>query len=195
MSTEKIWLSPNTVLALHRRHLAEHGGRDGFDTVRLSAALARPLSALDLSARPMSLPLLAASYALGILDLRPFRCGNERTAFGAAMLFLRLNGVLLTAPLQEKWTVFSNLLQGKITALDFADWMELRYLANVTGKQTVVKVSRTNRRVSKVSVLRNQVDADAANVIDANTELVLPVVQSGAPDASPVPHSFQGTNG
>src|SRR5436309_14595068 len=69
-------------IAIHRRQLAEHGGRDGIrDRGLLSAAMARPQNLLASSEEPPDLAVLAAAYAYGIARQHPFVDGNNRTAW------------------------------------------------------------------------------------------------------------------
>ena len=69
-------------MAIHRRQLAEHGGRDGIrDPGLLSSTLARPRNLLAYAEETPDLAALAAAYAFGIARQHPFIDGNKRTAW------------------------------------------------------------------------------------------------------------------
>jgi death on curing protein len=58
------WLLEETVLAVHKRQIAEHGGIDGIrDEGLLSSALARPQNLYAYGEKSPDIPELAASLA------------------------------------------------------------------------------------------------------------------------------------
>jgi death-on-curing protein len=65
---------------------------------------------------------LAASYAHGIIANHPFVDGNKRVAFVAARLFLLANGMTLTAPKEERVTMFVRLAAGDVPEDVLARW-------------------------------------------------------------------------
>lgn len=151
-----VWILNRVALALHRRQLAEHGGASGFDLVRLSMALGWPKTVAILAEGRASANDLAAAYADGILRLRPFESGNERTAYLLAHLFLALNGATLPATKQERLAVFTALSAGALTRAQYAQWMTMREFADRSNAATVVGVRRDTRgRVVGVGVWRS----------------------------------------
>lgn len=83
-----VWLIEETLRAIHKRQIAEHGGSDGLrDEGLLSSALARPKNLLAYGEPPPDLASLAAAYAYGIARNHPFVDGNKRTALVAARTF------------------------------------------------------------------------------------------------------------
>ncbi|MFY9831499.1 MAG: type II toxin-antitoxin system death-on-curing family toxin [Methylocystis sp.] len=119
---EPIWVLRAVVEAVHDAQLAEHGGAPGVrDVGLLESALARPanLHAYGESA----LCVLAAAYAFGIVRNHPFVDGNKRTAFLAAYVFLRLNGLDLVADEISATTAVLALASGEMTEADFAAWL------------------------------------------------------------------------
>ena len=73
------WVQLETVLAIHARQLAEHGGMSGLhDMGLLLSALARPQHKARFS-NPDAYDL-AAAYAFGLIKNHPFVDGNKRTA-------------------------------------------------------------------------------------------------------------------
>ena len=125
--TNIVWLLEETIIAIHHRQIAEHGGGDGLrDEGLLSSALARPQNLLAYVEPPPDLAALAAAYAYGIARDHPFVDGNKRTALIAARTFLLLNGVNLEAGQDEKFLTFQSLAAGSLTEDELADWIRKR---------------------------------------------------------------------
>lgn len=119
-----VWIPLPIILAVHDEQLAEHGGLRGIrDQGLLESALARPehLAAYD---NP-DFADLAAAYGYGIARNHPFADGNERMAFVATLLFLRLNGFDLTATDADKVFVMLDVAAGNLNENAFADWIRL----------------------------------------------------------------------
>lgn len=124
---EIIWLLEETVIAIHHRQIAEHGGREGLrDEGLLASALARPRNLLAYAQPQSDLAAMAAAYAFGIARDHPFLDGNKRTALVAARTFLLLNGVNLEAGQDEKFLTFLQLAAGSLTEVELADWIRKR---------------------------------------------------------------------
>lgn len=70
----------------------------------------------------MSLEELAATMAVGIAKGHPFVDGNKRTACVVSLLFLRLNGIEISASEDELASVFEELAAGKVSEADLAQW-------------------------------------------------------------------------
>ena len=115
------WIAKPVVLAIHEAQLATHGGQAGIrDEGLLESALARPQN-LCAYGNPDAFDL-AAAYAFGISANHPFVDGNKRTAFVVSVTFLRLSGLRLTAPKDERVTKFLRLAAGEIGERELADW-------------------------------------------------------------------------
>ena len=118
---EPVWLLRNAVLAFHSRQLAEHGGGEGMrDEGLLDSALNRPLN--KFAYEEPDLFDLAAAYAYGIATNHPFVDGNKRTAYVAALTFLRLNGYRVDASATEKYETFIRLAAGEMEEMELSDW-------------------------------------------------------------------------
>jgi death-on-curing protein len=79
------FLEPEEVIELHDEAIRRHGGQQGVrDMGLLESAVGMP-----------------AAYAFHIAENQPFLDGNKRTAIGAALVFLDLNGVSITGADQE----------------------------------------------------------------------------------------------
>ncbi|OSM07658.1 type II toxin-antitoxin system death-on-curing family toxin [Magnetofaba australis] len=122
---DPVWLLKKTVLAIHQRQLAEHGGPEGLrDEGLLDSALARPHNLMAYSDTPPTLARLAAAYAFGIARNHPFVDGNKRVAYVTCLLFLRLNGLTLQASAADKYQTFMRLADGNLSEEEFAQWLE-----------------------------------------------------------------------
>jgi death on curing protein len=121
---EPTWLREDVVRAIHRRQLAEHGGREGVrDPGLLASALARPRQILAYSEPPPDLAALAAAYAFGILRNHPFVDGNKRVALVALRTFLKVNGHDLVATQEEKYQRVLHVADRQLSEAEFAGWV------------------------------------------------------------------------
>lgn len=124
MRTE--WITLDSVLAMHKRQIAEHGGTEGLrDEGLLRSALARPENLAAYGENP-DVAALAASYAFGIAKNHPFLDGNKRTALVVAATFLNLNGYDFDAPSEDTYTMFLSLADGSISEDELAAWFRAR---------------------------------------------------------------------
>lgn len=118
------WLFEETVYAIHKRQIAEHGGGDGLrDEGLLLSALARPQNLLAYSEETPDISALAASYGFGIAKNHPFIDGNKRTALVVARTFLLLNEFSLNASQEEKYLTFLKLAEGNLSEEELAAWI------------------------------------------------------------------------
>jgi death-on-curing protein len=121
--SEPTWIRLDVALVMHEELLMLHGGPPGVrDMDLLESALARPKNLFAYSKQTPSLAQMAASYAKGIAANHPFVDGNKRAAFAVSVTFLRLNGLQLTAPKEERVLKFWALAAGEITEDRLADW-------------------------------------------------------------------------
>ncbi|MCK4549620.1 MAG: type II toxin-antitoxin system death-on-curing family toxin, partial [Candidatus Krumholzibacteria bacterium] len=115
-----VWLSKVTILAIHSRLLAEHGGASGLrDEALLESALAAPVNHFEYSKADEF--MLSAIYAHALTSNHPFIDGNKRTAFAAAGIFLELNGYRLTASEPDAVLAVLALSNGEMNAEDFSN--------------------------------------------------------------------------
>jgi death-on-curing protein len=119
---EPIWIDKPEVLIAHSMQLAEHGGSGGIrDETLLDSALAKHRNVFTY-ADSVSLPRLAASYAFGIARKHFFVDGNRRTALVVSEGFLRVNGVKIVAPPEEKYFTFLHLADGSLSEDELTAW-------------------------------------------------------------------------
>ena len=118
------WLTTADVLAIHDRQIAEHGGVEGIrDKNLLESALARPKQLLEYGRPQPDIAALAAAYAFGIASNHAFGDGNKRTSAVVTELFLRLNGLSLTASDVDIVQTWSELGAGRLTESALAKWL------------------------------------------------------------------------
>lgn len=116
------FLSRESVVALQRESLSEHGGLDGIrDEGLLQSALHRCAQRSHYEP-DASLAVLAASLAFGLARNHPFNDGNKRIALVASFAFLEINGRSVTAPEVEVYEIFMALAAGELTEEQLADW-------------------------------------------------------------------------
>ncbi len=120
--TNPIWVLRPVIDAIHDMQLAEHGGASGVrDEGLLESALARPVNAHGHG--EVDFCTLAANYAFGIVRNHPYVDGNKRTAFLAAYIFLRMNGLELMADEVSATTAMLALAAGDSSENEFAAWL------------------------------------------------------------------------
>lgn len=125
MSASWRWLSPQVILAVHDRQLAEHGGPSGLrDPGAVESALARPQN-LAAYGEPDA-AALAAAYAYGLACNHGFTDGNKRTAWISARLFLADNAVTLTFDKMDAVRIVEGLAAGTVSEEAFAAWLRER---------------------------------------------------------------------
>lgn len=125
------WLLDETVYAIHRRQIAEHGGRDGVrDEGLLASALARPQNLLASSEKTPDISALASALAYGMAKNHPFIDGNKRTALVVSRTFLLLNGFDIVATQEEKYLTLLKLAEGNLSEDELTDWFRRKLTEN-----------------------------------------------------------------
>jgi death on curing protein len=118
-------IDPNALLLLYQESHAERGEEGGVcDAPKLDAALAYPLNRAV--AGDADVAAIAAAYAAGILQYKPFSTGNVRAAFLALELFLYLNGWRLEAPDEDIERLIQQLNASLIDEEAAANWIRGR---------------------------------------------------------------------
>jgi death-on-curing protein len=91
-------LSPEQVLFIHARLVAETGGIHGIrDLGLLESAVARPQATFNGLELYPNLFLKAAALLDSLINNHPFADGNQRTGITSAALLLKINRYHLTA--------------------------------------------------------------------------------------------------
>ena len=93
------FLTVQEVLDLHDEQLQRFGGSAGVrDRGALDSAVATPQTTFDGAFLHTDVFEMASAYAFHIAENQPFIDGNKRTALYAALVFLDINGWLVSDP-------------------------------------------------------------------------------------------------
>jgi death-on-curing protein len=123
---EPRWVPRVVIEAIHFDQIRTHGGLAGVrDESALESALARPRNRWAYGRRP-DLARLAAAYGSGLARDHPFRDGNKRVAFLAAVVFLELNGYQLVVSDKEVVARMVALAAGRLSEAKLAAWIRDR---------------------------------------------------------------------
>jgi death-on-curing protein len=114
------YLKVEIVREIHAGVIENFGGSDGIrDLTLLESAVAAAQASFAGKSPFRDLTEVAAAYLFYLCRNHPFIDGNKRTALGACLVFLRLNGVELKpdGPPWEQltWEVASNVLDREQT--------------------------------------------------------------------------------
>ena len=121
-----IYLSPHQVLFLHARLIEETGGSHGVrDMGLMLSALGRPQATFEDEDLHPTIYVKAAVLADSLINNHPFVDGNKRTGIGAAVLFLSINGHVLTASNEELLNITMRMAQKKTQYDEVAAWFEI----------------------------------------------------------------------
>ena len=121
---QPIWVPLRAVVAIQGELIAEHGGLSGPPRQGdLEAALGRPVNLHAYSETPPSLPRLAAAYGFALARGHCFPDGNKRVALAVIDVFLRMNGLALTADETDAVSTIQSLAAGDLTEEHLADWI------------------------------------------------------------------------
>jgi len=124
--SEPRWVPRLVIEAVHLDQVREHGGLLGIrDENALESALARARQRWTYEPES-DLSRLAAAYAFGICASHPFRDGNKRLSFLAAVIFLGLNGFDFVASDREVVENMMALASGELAEEAVADWIRSR---------------------------------------------------------------------
>jgi death on curing protein len=125
-------LTPEQVLFIHSRLVAETGGSHGVrDLGMLESAVARPQASFDGKDLYPDLFIKAAALTESLINNHPFVDGNKRTGITAAGLFLRVNGWRLAAKSEDLEQVTLNVATGKLKVAGLAEWLREHSVAVV----------------------------------------------------------------
>jgi len=112
------------VVTIQRELIVEHGGLTGPPRQGdLEAALGRPVNPHAYSESPPTLPRLAAAYGFALARGHCFPDGNKRIALAIMDVFLRMNGMELTADELEAVSTIQSLAAGDLDEDQLAEWI------------------------------------------------------------------------
>lgn len=121
---EPIWVPLRAVVAIQAELIVEHGGLAGPPRQGdLEAALGRPVNLQAYAESPPTLPQLAAAYGFALARGHCFPDGNKRVALAIIDVFLRLNGLALTADEMDAVDTIQSLAAGDLSEDQLAEWI------------------------------------------------------------------------
>jgi len=122
--TDPVWVPLRAVISIQAELIAEHGGLAGPPRLGdLEAALGRPVNLHAYAESPPSLPRLAAAYGFALARGHCFPDGNKRAALAIIDVFLRMNGLELSADEMDAVDTIQSLAAGELTEDDLARWV------------------------------------------------------------------------
>jgi len=120
------YLTPEQVLFIHARLIAETGGEHGLrDLGLLQSALARPQAVFEGNALYPDIYHKAAALLESLVNNHPFVDGNKRTGITAAAMFLKINDYSLIASNQEVESFVLSVASGSQSVETIAEWFRL----------------------------------------------------------------------
>lgn len=118
------YLTLGEVLALHRRILAESGGRPGLrDLGAIASALTQPKVSVGGEDAYPSLIDKAAALGYSLIRNHGFIDGNKRIAHAAMEVFLVMNGMELRASVDDQERFMLALAAGEVSREALAQWL------------------------------------------------------------------------
>ena len=118
-------LTLGEVIALHRRILAASGGRPGGrDLGAIASAVAQPRVSVGGQDAYPTLTEKAAALGYSLVRSHGFVDGNKRIAHAAMEVFLVLNGVEITAAVDDQEKFMLSLAAGEVSRAGLAQWLK-----------------------------------------------------------------------
>ena len=118
------YLTLGEVLALHRRILAESGGRPGLrDLGAIASALSQPKVSVGGEDAYPTLIDKAAALGYSLIRNHGFSDGSKRMAHAAMEVFLVMNGMELRASVDDQERFMLALAAGEVTREALAEWL------------------------------------------------------------------------
>ncbi len=122
---DPLFLSVDEVLSFHDDQLRLFGGSAGIrDRGVLESAVAMPSATFDGILLHATVFEMAAAYAFHIAEGQPFVDGNKRTALNAALVFLDLNGWIISDPEMQLYDAMIGFATGDFDKARFAALLE-----------------------------------------------------------------------
>ena len=110
------FLTVEDLLQAHQEAIERYGGLDGLrDQALLESAVAVPRASFDAVYLHEDLFEMAAAYAYHIAQNQPFLDGNKRKGLGAALPFLKLNGIAVKDPASLPYRAMTALAERQWT--------------------------------------------------------------------------------
>jgi death-on-curing protein len=128
------YLTLGEVLALHRRILAESGGSPGVrDLAAIASAVSQPRVSVGGKDAYPSLIEKAAALGYSLVRNHAFIDGNKRIAHAAMEVFLVMNGMELSASVDDHERFMLALAAGGVTREALIEWLRAHAIEPGTG--------------------------------------------------------------
>lgn len=119
------YLTHDQVVRLHQALIEASGGSLGIrDEGMLDSALKTPLQTFDSRELFPSILDKATRLALGLIKNHPFIDGNKRIGTHAMLIFLALNGIMLSYKDEELIDIILKVASNQDTEDDLYQWIE-----------------------------------------------------------------------
>jgi death-on-curing protein len=127
------YLTLSEVLALHADVLASSGGSGGVrDLGRVQVALAQPVVTFDGVDLYPTVVEKAAALGFSLIQGHPFIDGNKRIGHAAMEVFLVLNGLEISASVDEQERIVLAVASGETGREALTEWLQ-RYARPLAG--------------------------------------------------------------
>lgn len=128
--TEPDFLLLDEVLEIHRDQISRYGGALGVgDGGLLQSAIAQPRAMFSGQYLHADLFEMAAAYLFHLVQNHPFIDGNKRVGAVAAIVFLEMNGVEISAAEDEYERLVLQVVQGTARKQEIAAFFRARGIA------------------------------------------------------------------
>ena len=122
--TEPRFLGVERVLRIHESQFEAKGGSPGVrDMGLLESAIAMPRAGFGGEYLHTDLHEMGAAYLFHIVKNHPFIDGNKRTGMVCALVFLRLNGVVIDAPDRKLEDLVVAVAEGTVAKSAIAEFL------------------------------------------------------------------------
>lgn len=119
------YLSVEEIISMHDAFVQEFGGLSGIRDVNLlMSAIETPKGTMFGQDLHPTVYDKAAAYLYHIVCNHPFNDGNKRTGFGAALLFLKANSVLIKFDKKKYENLVVEVAKGKVSKQQIAYFLE-----------------------------------------------------------------------
>ncbi len=117
------FLTVKQVQAIHQQQISDFGGSAGvLDRGKLESAIYRAQNLSNYNPEA-TIYDLAAAIGWGIANNHAFVDGNKRTAFVVMAVFLRINGILLTATEDDVVDIMLAVASSQMSQEQVSDWL------------------------------------------------------------------------
>lgn len=117
-----LFLTLTEVIKVHTDQIRRYGGGQGIRNIGLlESALAQPEASFAGEWLHKGLHEMASAYAYHLCQNHPFIDGNKRTALTCTLVFLELNGVIISDPKGLLKTEMLQIASGKREKVKLAE--------------------------------------------------------------------------